>query len=121
MVALADRDDFTLLYQVRPGVMDKSFGIHVAKIANFPADVVSTAQRLYDECEDHYAQMRSRGEPETDALRLFSDSLARFDDLAAANKDVDDQAVVAMIEQIRSEAKRTDSAYLRSTFPAAYE
>lgn len=40
MVAVADNDNFTLLYQVRPGVMDKSFGIQVAKLANFPKRVI---------------------------------------------------------------------------------
>lgn len=40
MVAVADNTNFTLLYQVRPGVMDKSFGIEVAKLANFPDRVI---------------------------------------------------------------------------------
>lgn len=40
MAAIADNENFTLLYQVRPGVMEKSFGIQVARLANFPDSVV---------------------------------------------------------------------------------
>lgn len=49
MVAVADNDVFTLLYQVRPGVMEKSFGIHVARIANFPEDVVAVSETISNE------------------------------------------------------------------------
>lgn len=40
MEAIADNENFTLMYKVQPGIMDKSFGIHVAKLANFPETVV---------------------------------------------------------------------------------
>ena len=43
--ALATGDDITFLYKVEPGSCDQSFGIHVAKLAKFPDDVVKLAKR----------------------------------------------------------------------------
>eukprot|EP00088_Acartia_fossae_P048127 TRINITY_DN52425_c0_g1_i1.p2 TRINITY_DN52425_c0_g1~~TRINITY_DN52425_c0_g1_i1.p2 ORF type:complete len:218 (-),score=70.24 TRINITY_DN52425_c0_g1_i1:117-686(-) len=51
VTALVADDKLTLLYQVQPGVCDKSFGIHVAKIANFPSQVIQDANLRLDRLE----------------------------------------------------------------------
>lgn len=114
MDAIANKHGFTLLYQVKEGVMPKSFGIQVARLANFPKEVVELAQKLYDDCEDHYAQMQI--EHDQDGIKVFLESLAKISSVNADNEE----SIGNMLVDIRSCVVSSNSAYFRRTFPHLY-
>lgn len=64
MAAHADEEAFTLLYQLKQGVTDKSFGIHVAKLVKFPEATVEFAEDTYKQIADHFSEIRNEGDKE---------------------------------------------------------
>lgn len=51
VTSLASKDGIALLYKVDQGISEQSFGIHVARVAQFPDTVVQMAKRKADELE----------------------------------------------------------------------
>ena len=50
--ALAVGDQLTMLYKVKEGVIDRSYGIHVAEMLKFPEEVLKEAKALANELEN---------------------------------------------------------------------
>lgn len=51
LAAITDQGQLTLLFQVRPGPIDRSFGIQVAEIAQLPASVLLDAKKYLKDIE----------------------------------------------------------------------
>ena len=59
--ALAQGGKLTMLYKVNEGVIDRSYGIHVAEMLKFPQVVLDEARDLADELENFNTEMKEQG------------------------------------------------------------
>ena len=78
----------TFLHRIAPGGVDRSYGIHVAKLAGIPRPVIDRAQALLQELEGRRAEHRRRNPVHGVQLALpmarsdLEEELARLDVLA---------------------------------------
>ncbi len=64
------KDDIVFLHKVRPGAADRSYGIHVARLAGLPASVTLRANEVLSRLEADQAKSQSGGA--LDDLPLFA-------------------------------------------------
>jgi len=79
-----DKGEVIFLYKIVPGGVDKSYGIHVAKLAGLPRSVVHRAQEVLTELEDgsqQAATKRRRKEAAARQLPLLGQKSPLFDEL----------------------------------------
>ncbi|KIJ61455.1 hypothetical protein HYDPIDRAFT_137783 [Hydnomerulius pinastri MD-312] len=100
--------DITLLYQVQPGVSDQSFGIHVAKLANFPENVVKLAKRKADELEDfavgQHPEPQHSDEVTEEGIQIVEDLLRKWAQTSSTDGEdviMEDVSPEAQLEELR--------------------
>jgi len=79
-----DKGEVIFLYKIVPGGVDKSYGIHVAKLAGLPRSVVHRAQEVLTELEDGSQQAsskRRRKEAAPQQLPLLGQKSPLFEEL----------------------------------------
>jgi len=89
-VAVAeDRGEVTFLYKIVPGGVDRSYGIHVAKLAGLPRTVVHRAREVLEELENgsNQAQIKRRKKARPQQLPLMGQKSPLFDELEKLDID----------------------------------
>jgi DNA mismatch repair protein MutS len=57
------QDEIIFLHKIAPGSADKSYGIHVARLAGVPGEVLERARQVLGELESHHLEARERPGP----------------------------------------------------------
>ena len=53
-----DREEIIFLHKIAPGSADKSYGIHVARLAGVPGEVLDRAKVVLAELETHHLDQK---------------------------------------------------------------
>ncbi|XP_033210960.1 DNA mismatch repair protein Msh2 [Belonocnema kinseyi] len=89
VTALVTDDRLTLLYKVMPGICDQSFGIHVAKMANFPEEVIEFAKRKQRELEDVQGKVFEGSDDPEKRRKIIKEGQELIADFAQKCKSLD--------------------------------
>eukprot|EP01135_Chromosphaera_perkinsii_P002024 Nk52_evm71s215 gene=Nk52_evmTU71s215 len=113
--ALTSDSKLTLLYRVKDGPCDQSFGIHVAELAKFPDSVVQVAKRKAAELEDfeNITEKKSKTGGEGDcgetAIRTFLSEVSQL-----SRKAEDSERSFMKLQELRARLEKTDSPHIQT-------
>ncbi|RDD41891.1 DNA mismatch repair protein Msh2 [Trichoplax sp. H2] len=116
--AMTTEEALTLLYRVKPGVCDQSFGIHVAELAHFPENVVTHAKERAADLENCQA-ISYVTESDSDRRRdimeegegLIHDFLQKISQISTTERSP--QEVYSEIAMLRNSLSSCSNSYIK--------
>ena len=108
--------EVVFLHRIAPGGMDRSYGIHVGRLAGVPEAVIKRAEKILDRLEEHAEELREetlpgKG-PRSRQLSLFVPVKSKLVD-ELLNLDIESMTpleVVQAVEHLRAIARKEKSS-----------
>lgn len=84
--AVEQNGNVVFLHKVKKGAADKSYGVHVAKLANMPEEIIERAQSLLEQFESQQIDTIPKKEEEIVQLSLFEEEPKQEKNMLKSNE-----------------------------------